>query len=119
MSYPKLGCYLRAYRIRAGLTQKDVAALLGMGTGSTISRSEKGQCMPSLQVLLGYCVLFETHPENLVPGIIRNIEKVVCARAHVLTGKLRKRHATPMVLERLKFIENLSQLQEKTSVTKV
>ena len=75
--------------------------------------------MPSLLVLLGYCVLFETNPRNLVPGIIHNIEKVVCARAHVLAGQLRKRQATSMVLERLKFVENLSRLQERTHAVKV
>ena len=104
---------MRTYRLRTGLTQRDVAALLGLGTGSTISRTEKGNGIPSIQVLLGYCVLFEAHPQNLVPGILRDIEKIVYARAHVLAGQLRKRQATPMVLERLKFLENLSQLMER------
>lgn len=113
MSHPKLGSYLRTYRIRAGLTQKDVAALLGLKTSSAISRTEKGQGVPSIQVLLGYCILFEAHPQNLVPGIIRDLEKVVCAHVHVLAGQLRKRPTTPMVLERLKFVESLSQMEER------
>jgi transcriptional regulator with XRE-family HTH domain len=112
MFSPKLESYLRAYRIRTGLTQRDVAALLGLETGSTISRAEKGAGIPSVPVLLGYCVLFEAQPEDLVPGMIRDIEKTACARATLLAGKLKKRHPTQMVLARLKFLENLSQLVE-------
>jgi transcriptional regulator with XRE-family HTH domain len=118
MLSPKLGSYLRTYRIRTGLTQRDVAALLGLGTGSTISRTEKGKGTPSIQVLLGYCVLFEAHPKDLVPGILRDIEKIVYARTHVLAGQLRKRQATAMVLERIKFVENLSQLMERRMPTR-
>ena len=104
---------MRTYRIRAGLTQRDVAALLGLETGSTISRTEKGDGIPSLHVLLGYCVLFEVHPEKIVPGILRDIEKAVLVRVNILAAQLKKRQPTPMVLERIKFLENLSQMMER------
>ncbi|MDO8240989.1 MAG: helix-turn-helix transcriptional regulator [Candidatus Moranbacteria bacterium] len=110
MSSPKLGSYLRTYRIKSGLTQKDVAALLGLETGSTISRTEKGNGTPSVKVILGYCVLFEAHPQELVPGIILDIENTIHAGAHTLEGQLKKRQKTPMVLVRLRFLEKLSQL---------
>lgn len=119
MSHPKLGCYLRTYRIKTGLTQRDVAMLLGLETGSTISRTEKDHGIPSVLILLGYYVLFEAQPNDLVPGIIRDIKKVVCVRAPTLAGQLRKRQATPMVQARLKFVENLSRLQDETHATKV
>lgn len=110
MSSPKLGSYLRTYRIRSGLTQKDVAALLGLETGSTISRTEKGNDIPSVKVILGYCVLFEVHPQELVPGIILDIENTAHVGAHVLEEQLKKRPETPTVLVRLKFLKKLSQL---------
>lgn len=110
----KLGSYLRTYRIGTGLTQKDVAALLGMKTGSTISKTEKGKGIPPILVLLGYCILFEVHPKDLVPKIFNDIEQSICTRAVVVAGQLQKRHKTPMVLARLKFLENLSQLSDDT-----
>ena len=110
----KLGSYLRTYRISTGLTQKDVAALLGMKTGSTISKTEKGKGIPPVLVLLGYCILFEVHPKDLVPKIFSNIEQAISAHAIEVAGQLQKRHKTPMVLARLKFLENLSQLSDDT-----
>lgn len=119
MSSPKLERYLRTYRLGSGLTQRDVAALLGMETGSTISRTEKGNGIPSILVLLGYCVLFEAHPKDLVPGIFRDIEKVLPARAEVLIRQLKKRRATSMVLARLKFLANISQPHGETHAKEV
>lgn len=119
MSSPKLERYLRTYRLGSGLTQKDVAALLGMKTGGTLSRTEWGIGIPPILVLLGYCIIFEAQPNDLVPGIIHDIEKVVHTRAQVLVGQLKKRQATPKVLARLRFLENLSQLYGETHAKKV
>jgi len=113
MSSHKLESYLRTYRIKSGLTQRDVAALLGLGTGSAISRTEKGEMIPSIRILLGYCLLFEVLPSDLVPGIIADIEKISLGQAKVLAVQLRERHATAMVLARLKFLEELPLLMER------
>lgn len=114
MSSPKLGNYLRTYRIRAGLTQRDVAVLLGLEAASTISRTEKGKRIPSVHFLLGYSVLFKIPPEDLVPGICRDMEKAILDRTRFLTEKLRKRRATSMVLKRIKFLEKQSQPHGET-----
>jgi transcriptional regulator with XRE-family HTH domain len=106
---PKLGSYLRTIRLKSGLTQKDVAALLGLETGSAISRTEKGNGIPSLAILLGYCIIFEIHPKDIVPRMYQDIEKDVYAQAHVLVAHLEKRHATSALSERLKFLKELSQ----------
>lgn len=106
---PKLGSYLRTVRLKAGLAQKDIAALLGLETGSAISRTEKSNEIPSLAILLGYCVIFKSHPKDLAPRIYRDIEKGVYEQASVLAGRLKKRHVTPALSGRLKFLENLSQ----------
>ena len=104
-SSPKLESYLRTYRLRAGLTQRDVAMLLGLETASIISKTEKSKGTSSILILLGYCVLFEAHPEDLVPGILKKIENTVQSRAHLLNEKLRKGRQTPMVCARIKFLE--------------
>lgn len=104
---------MRTYRIRSGLTQKDAAALLGMKTGTAISKTEKSIDTPSLQVLLGYCVLFEAAPQELAPGVILKIEKAVFSRIHLLEAQLQKRPQTSTVLARLAFLEKLSLILER------
>jgi len=108
MSSPKLGSYLRTHRLKSGLTQKDVAALLGLETGSTISRIEKSNHIPSVKVILGYCVLFEARPQELVPRNILDIENTIHAGAHALGRELMKRPKTSRVLVRLMFLEKLT-----------
>lgn len=100
---------MRAYRMNSGLKQKDVAALLGFESGSIISRAEMGNGMPSVPVLLGYCILFEVLPKDLVPGVFQDMENSIHARAQVLVEQLKNRRATSLVQARLKFLQNLSQ----------
>ena len=50
--------YLRALRRKSALSQEDVAYLLGAITGTRISRHETGACVPPLEVVLAYEVIF-------------------------------------------------------------
>ncbi len=43
---------LKEHRIKSGLTQKEVAAILGMQCEDRISHWERGQSMPSVRNLL-------------------------------------------------------------------
>jgi transcriptional regulator with XRE-family HTH domain len=109
MSSPKLGRYLRAYRKGSALTARDIAALLGFESGGIISRAEMGHGIPSVPVLLGYSILFNAHPKDLVPGIYNLMERMVQSRAKFLAGELKKRRPTSLIQARIKFLENLSQ----------
>jgi transcriptional regulator with XRE-family HTH domain len=76
----KLPDYLRSERRRAGLSQEDVAALLGTGV-RTISRYEQRARLPPLELALAYQAVFGTPVAELFPGRFREIVKRVRLRA--------------------------------------
>lgn len=108
----KLDTYLRTYRLKAGLSQKDIAFLLSLGSGSAISRIEKCSRIPSLPILLAYCIIFNVQPKDLVPGLLYDIANAVLARARVLEKQLQKQSATPLVLQRIKFLRSLTAIKD-------
>jgi|SRR6266576_4678451 len=54
----KLENYLRTYRKQSGLSQDEVAFLLGCQTGTKVSRYERFARKPSLETLFAYEVVF-------------------------------------------------------------
>src|SRR2546421_227517 len=58
MASPRLENYLRTYRKRSGLTQREVAFLLGSKNGAQLSRYEKQRRLPPLRTALAF-VVFE------------------------------------------------------------
>jgi transcriptional regulator with XRE-family HTH domain len=76
----KLPDYLRSERRRAGLSQEDIAALLGTSV-LTISRYERRTRLPPLELALAYQAVFGTPVAELFPGRFREIVKRVRVRA--------------------------------------
>ena len=56
-TYKKIPNLLRKYRRIRGLSQKQVATILGLKSASRISRWEKGRCMPSLMNAIKLAIL--------------------------------------------------------------
>lgn len=52
--------YLRRCRKAQGLTQRDVAAILGLESSAMISRWEKGACIPETVNLFKMAVIYQT-----------------------------------------------------------
>lgn len=63
-----LGRRLREHRLRAGLTQDEVAWQVGVSQGS-ISHYEKGRIEIPLGVLLAFCHLVHASLVDVVPGL--------------------------------------------------
>lgn len=103
----KLKNYLRTYRLKSGLTQRDVAFLLSLDSSSTISRIEKNNRTPTATILLGYCTIFNAQPGDIAPGLLLDIETAVENRADVLKKRLEKTPESPLVLQRISFLESL------------
>ena len=61
--------YLRSLRSRSGLTQRELASILGLVAGVTVSRHEAESTMPILLVAFGYQVIFRASIEQLFPGV--------------------------------------------------
>jgi len=85
---PRLKSYLRSYRLRWGLTQAELAYLVGLKSGSVVSRIERLKRQPGLMVALACQVIFGTPPLELFPGIFSEIEAAVMRRAYALYENL-------------------------------
>jgi len=69
MAQPKLHNYLKTYRRRAGLSQDELAYLLGCADGAKVSRYERRERQPSLETLLAYQVLLGPDASELFAGL--------------------------------------------------
>ena len=87
MASPQLSNYLRAHRKRLGLSQKEVAYLLGAESGAKVCRYERFARDPGLETALAYEALFQKPVSELLAGLYQKIEKQVAARAKALAGK--------------------------------
>jgi len=88
MSSFRLSNYLRANRKRLGLSQDEVAFLLGTQSGAKVCRHEKFLREPSLATALAYEAIFQRSIRELFGGIYQKVQRAVAARAKVLTHRV-------------------------------
>ena len=81
--------YLRTHRKRGGLTQNEMAFLLGCQSGTKISRFERLARRPNLRTALACQVIFGIPAHELFPGVFAEVEKHVSERARLLLDRLR------------------------------
>ena len=79
--------HLRAHRKRLGLSQDDVAFLLGVESGAKVCRYERFARVPSLEAALAYVAIFQRPLRELFSGHYQRIEKEVAKRARDLIKK--------------------------------
>lgn len=84
----RLKNYLWSRRVRWGFTQAELAYLLGLKSGSVVSRIEGQNRQPALAVALACQVLFDSAPGELFPGVYSEVEDAVVRRAHELHESL-------------------------------
>ena len=82
--------YIRTCRRRAGLTQEEVAFLLGSKSSAGISRHERLKQTPDLETLLAYELLFQTPVRNLFNSTHKEVEQKLKQRIRLLIRKLTK-----------------------------
>jgi transcriptional regulator with XRE-family HTH domain len=80
--------YLRTCRKRGGLTQDEMAFLLGCQSGTKVCRYERLSRDPNLEIVFAYQAIFGILPHELVPGIYKKVEHTVAERAGELSKKL-------------------------------
>src|SRR5437868_2997578 len=86
----KLPQYLRTHRRRFGLTQKEMAYLLGCKDAAKVSRYENLERLPPLKTALMYEAVFGVSVSELFAGIYHQIEKETSKRAKALMRKIEK-----------------------------
>src|SRR5216683_6987856 len=88
MATHKLENYLRTYRKRSGLTQREVAFLLGCLNGAQVSRYEKRRRLPPLQTALACEAVFGIPVSELFAGLREKVGKEIEKRLLELRSRL-------------------------------
>lgn len=81
--------YARRCRKRAGLSQDEVARLLGTKCGTKVSRYERFARLPTLATAFAYEVLFGVPASELFAGVFASVRTATLARARGLLKELR------------------------------
>lgn len=76
--------YIRTFRRKAGLSQEEVAFLLGHENGTTVLRHENDQRIPVLDTALAYAAIFQTDPRELFAGRFEVNQATIQSRARLL-----------------------------------
>jgi DNA-binding XRE family transcriptional regulator len=106
MASRKLPNYLRSYRKRLGLSQREVGFLLGGLTGDSISTHERFRKQPGIEGMFAYAIVFRSLSRDLFSGVFQDAERTVRRRARRLAEKLAKQpsRANARKLELLRAI---------------
>jgi len=72
-----MASYLRTHRKRSGLSQQDIATILGTLSRNQVGRHERSLGIPLLLAAIGYEVVFRTSLEDLFPGIYETVRHSV------------------------------------------
>jgi transcriptional regulator with XRE-family HTH domain len=107
MSY-KLENYLRTYRKRSGLSQDEMAFLLGCQNGTKVSRYERFARKPNLETLFAYEVVFGASARELFAGVYQKVEKRILNRTQLLTRKLNRATPTSMATRKLEILQAIT-----------
>jgi transcriptional regulator with XRE-family HTH domain len=83
-----LPSYLRTHRRKWALTQRELAQLLGELTASAVSKYETLARTPSLEVMLGFEVVFDQRSHDLIPATSAAIRRTISRNATALLTEL-------------------------------
>lgn len=84
----KIPCYLRTQRRQWGLSQEELAGLVGRGGRNRVSDVERALASPNAAEILAYSLLFGFSPAELFPGYYQAVEAALIERAYQLDEKL-------------------------------
>jgi transcriptional regulator with XRE-family HTH domain len=89
MNPHRLPCYLKTHRKYSGLTQRDIAFLLGNSDGAQLSRYENHHRIPPLETALAFEAIFKVPVAELFAGLHEAAKCGVEGRARQLALSLR------------------------------
>ena len=89
MSKRRFHNYISAQRRRWGLTQKELAFLLGYKSASIVSRLERQKHRPVYRISRSLTIIFGVTPMELFPALSDDIEQSVVDRIRALHEKVK------------------------------
>jgi transcriptional regulator with XRE-family HTH domain len=90
MTSSSVGTYLRFLRRKSGLSQRQLAEVLGTVTRNQVSRHERSVSAPSLIAALGYQTVFHEPISDIFPGLYHTVATGVEERLEKLEIELGK-----------------------------
>lgn len=110
MTSSSVGTYLRFLRRKSGLSQRELARILGTVTGGQISRHERSVSPPTLIAAFGYQIVFRKPVSEMFPGLYHTIEAGVAERLEAFERELdestAKGRAAAPVARRLEWLND-------------
>jgi len=108
MSSERLPNYLRAQRKQRGLSQAEVAFLLGCRSGAKVSRYERFLREPGLRTALALEVLFKVPVHDLFAGLSEEVERDTLRRVRTLTRRIVLRQQNPTLARKLAALSGIT-----------
>lgn len=104
----KLQNYVRSYRRRSGLTQSELAFLLGCQDESKVSRYERFARVPTLDTAFAYEAVFGASTRELFAGVYEQKRATIQVRAKVLAQRLAQGKSDKTTALKLELLTSLS-----------
>ena len=111
MSHESLANYLRAARRASGLSQEEVAFLIGASSGSEVSRHEHFAQVPQLPTLLAYEILYGKPVRELFRGEYETVEQALRERAQTLAQQALPPGGDPRVKQKREILGRILKWQ--------
>ena len=115
MTSSQLSNYLLSNRKRLGLSQDEVAFLLGAQSGSKVSRYEKFAREPSLATALAFEAIFQKPASELFAGLYQKVDGEVAGRAKALAHRTVYQKPTRENAHKRQTLASIAAQSEKTS----
>jgi transcriptional regulator with XRE-family HTH domain len=80
--------YVRTFRQRHGLSERELAFLIDQRSHTAVSQIEIGRRVANLASALALQVLFRQSPRQMFPGLYEAVEDTLMRRAHTLLSGL-------------------------------
>lgn len=114
MASHKLPNNLRRYRKRLGLSQEEVAFLLGRPDGSQLSRYEHFSYVPVLRTALALAVILRASVHDLFLGEHQMTENAVIFQAQLLKARLTREGVNQLTARKLTLLAKIISEANKT-----
>lgn len=87
MPKPRIFNYVRTHRKRLGLSQKEIAFLLGVQSGAKICRYERIIREPTFKAAIAFELIFQRPVREVFKGLFEEIAHEIAPRAKKLMAK--------------------------------
>ena len=97
--------YVRRYRLKSALTQREMAQLLGCQSSATVCQYEANKREPDLRTAFAFRAVFGLAVEELFPELYREVKQQVLIRADQLSNNLSDANTSPALSHKREAVQ--------------